>query len=83
MNSGNKTSSYPKMGLFAHLGQMGDILNPIQNSSSTHPTMKTIFPERNIPYNLRRANLFQCRNSKSVFNGTECLAFRGPNIWAK
>ena len=47
------------------------------------PTLiKQVFPEREIPYNLRNLNSFQSTNVSTVFNGTETVAFRGPKIWA-
>ena len=43
--------------------------------------MKSIFPERSIPFNLRNKNPFMATNISSVFNGTETVSFRGPKIW--
>ena len=43
--------------------------------------VKSIFPEREIPYNLRNGNPFQSTNVRTVFNGTETISFRGPRIW--
>ena len=44
--------------------------------------MKVIFPERNIPYNLRNPNPFLSRNINTVYNGTETISFRGPKTWS-
>ena len=44
--------------------------------------MKSVFPQRVIPYNLRNKNTFYSRNVRTVYNGTETLSFRGPQIWA-
>ena len=44
--------------------------------------MKNIFPDREIPYNLRNLNPFQPSNVNTVFNGTETISFRGPKTWA-
>ena len=43
--------------------------------------MKSIFPEREIPYNLRNLNPFQVTNVNTVFHGTETITFRGPKVW--
>ena len=43
--------------------------------------VKSIFPAREIPYNLRSSNPFQSTNVHTVFNGTETISFRGPKIW--
>ena len=44
--------------------------------------MKSIFPTRSIPINLRNKNPFMATNISSVFNGTETISFRGPKIWS-
>ena len=44
--------------------------------------MKNIFPDIEIPYNLRNMNPFQSSNVNTVFNGTETISFRGPKPWA-
>ena len=55
-------------------------LYKVKNNLS--PTlMKDIFPERFIPYNLRRINPFQSSKVNTVYNGTETLSFRGPKTW--
>ena len=46
------------------------------------PLMSTIFPERDIPYNLRNKNPFSSQNVHTVFYGTETVSFRGPKTWA-
>ena len=43
--------------------------------------VKSIFPKRNIPYNLRNKNDFHSANIRTVFNGMETISFRGPKIW--
>ena len=43
--------------------------------------MKTIFPERAIPYNLRNKNNFQSSNVHTVYYGTETISYRGPKPW--
>ena len=43
--------------------------------------VKSIFPKRNIPYNLRNKNDFHSSNIRTVFNGMETISFRGPKIW--
>ena len=44
--------------------------------------MKNIFPDRDIPYNLRNPNPFQSSNISTAFNGSETISFRGPKTWA-
>ena len=44
--------------------------------------MKQIFPVATNPYNLRNKNPFTSTNVHSVYNGTETISFRGPQIWA-
>ena len=44
--------------------------------------MKDIFPNREIRYDLRNVNTFQSRNTRTVYNGTETLSYRGPKTWA-
>ena len=38
--------------------------------------VKSIFPEREITYNLRNKNLFKANSVRTVFNGTEAIAYR-------
>ena len=38
--------------------------------------MKTVFPDRSMPYNLRDIKV------STVSYGTETLSFRGPKTWA-
>ena len=45
-------------------------------------SVKSIFPERVLPYDLRNKNPFRSTNARTVFNGTETISFRGPKIWA-
>ena len=44
--------------------------------------MKLIFPDRVIPYNLRKTNPFQSTNPRTVLNRTETISYRGPIIWS-
>ena len=44
--------------------------------------VKSIFPTREIPYNLRNWNPFKSTNIHTVFKGTETISFRGPKIWS-
>ena len=44
--------------------------------------VKSIFPTREIPYNLRNCNPFKSTNIHTVFKGTETISFRGPKIWS-
>ena len=44
--------------------------------------MKSIFPERSIPYDLRNKNPFKSCNVRTVFKGTETISFRGPKTWS-
>ena len=44
--------------------------------------MKSVFPQRDIRYDLRNKNTFYSRNVHTVLNGTETISFRGPQIWA-
>ena len=43
--------------------------------------MKLIFPQSQNPYNIRNESYFQTDNVRSVYYGTETLAFRGPKTW--
>ena len=49
------------------------------HSNLSTSIMKTIFPERSMPYNLWNNIPFQ---SNTVYYGTETLSFRGPKTWA-
>ena len=44
--------------------------------------VKSIFPIRELQYNLRNRNPFQPEKVNTVLNGTETLSFRGPKIWS-
>ena len=44
--------------------------------------VKSIFPTREIPYNLRKFNPFKSTNIHTGFKGTETISFRGPKIWS-
>ena len=44
--------------------------------------IKSIFPTREIPYNLRNCNPYKSTNIHTVFKGTETISFRGPEIWS-
>ena len=43
--------------------------------------VKSIFPEKKVPYNLRNKNPFKSTNVRTVFHGTETIRFRGPKVW--
>ena len=43
--------------------------------------MKSVFPERVVPFNFRNKNPFITTNINSVFNGSETISFRGPKLW--
>ena len=47
----------------------------------SHSLVKSIFPTREIPYNLRNCNPFKSSNVHTVLKGTETISFRGPKIW--
>ena len=57
-----------------------EIYRIINNESPV--IMKQIFPVANKPYNLRNNNPFISTNVHTVYNGTETISFRGPQIWA-
>ena len=44
--------------------------------------MRSVFPERSMPYNLRNKIPFQSTNVRTATYGTETLSFRGPKTWA-
>ena len=44
--------------------------------------MKDIFSEALNPYNTRNKTTLKISNVKSVYNGTETISFRGPQIWS-
>lgn len=43
--------------------------------------IKSIFPEKQVPYNLRNKNPFKSTNVSTVSYGTETIRFRGPKVW--
>ena len=43
--------------------------------------LKSIFPQRTMPYNLRKTNPFEPTNVCTVFHGTETISYRGPKTW--
>ena len=54
-----------------------------KTKNNLSPTlMKQVFPDREIHYSLRNVNPFQSFNVRTVFNGTNTVAFQGPKIWA-
>ena len=57
-----------------------EIYKIINNESP--PIMKQIFPTTTNPYDLRNNNPFISTNVHSVYNGTETICYRGPQIWA-
>ena len=53
----------------------------IENNHSPS-IMKTIFPERSIPYNLRnKNNKNKSSDVHTVYCGTETISYRGPKTW--
>ena len=48
----------------------------------TPPFMKNVFPVSKCNINLRHKPAFETTNVKSVYNGTETISFRGPQIWS-
>ena len=44
--------------------------------------MSNIFTESQNPHQLRNEATFETNNVKSVYNGSETIAFRGPQIWS-
>ena len=57
-----------------------EIYKVINNESPL--IMKLVFPDTTNPYNLRNNNPFMSTNVHSVYNGTETISYRGPQIWA-
>ena len=45
--------------------------------------MNTIFPLNDDSYNLRNKNLLKTGKVRTVYNGTETVTFRGPEIWSQ
>ena len=48
----------------------------------TPPFMKNVFLVSKNDINLRHKREFETTNVKSVYNGTETISFRGPQIWS-
>ena len=46
------------------------------------PFTKDVFPQSKNSVNLRCKPTFETHNVKSVYNGTETISFRGPQIWS-
>ena len=44
--------------------------------------MKSVFPDKSNPYNLRNKHEFKTSNVRTVSYGTETLTFRGPKTWS-
>ena len=64
-----------------NLQKLSTEIYKVKNNLS--PTiMKSIFPTREVPYDLRIKNPFKSGNVNTVFNGTETISFRGPKTWA-
>ena len=64
-----------------NLQKLATEMYKVKNNLS--PTiMKHVFPERQVPYNLRNPNPFLSSNVSTVYNGTETVAFQGPKVWA-
>ena len=55
--------------------------NKIKNKLSPS-FMNDIFPQSTNSINLRHRPIFERSNVKSVYNGTETLSFRGPQLWS-
>ena len=53
----------------------------IKNNLTPH-FMKNVFPQSKVDINLRHKPTFVTSNVKSVYNGTETISFRGPQIWS-
>ena len=64
-----------------NLQRLATEMYKIHNNLSP-PLMRTIFPERETPYDLRYKNPFSSSNVHTVFYGTETISFRGPKTWA-
>ena len=43
--------------------------------------LKSLFPRRIVPYNLRNKNPFEPTNICTVYHGTETISYRGPKTW--
>ena len=52
------------------------------NNNLSPSIMKSIFPQRTIPYDLRNNVPFQSTNVSTVYYGTETISYRGPKTWA-
>ena len=64
-----------------NLQKLSTEIYKVKNNLS--PTiMKSIFPTRQFPYDLRNKNPFKSGNVNTIFNGTETISFRGPKTWA-
>ena len=63
-----------------NLEKLATEMYKIENNLSPS-IIKTIFPERSIPYNLRNENNFKSSNVHTVYYGTETISYRGPKTW--
>ena len=57
-----------------------EIYKIINNLSPTF--MNELFNDSLNPYDMRKKTIFEVENVKSVYNGTETISFRGPQIWS-
>ena len=63
-----------------NLQKLATEMYKIENNLSPF-IMKTIFPERSIPYDLRNKNNSKSSNVHTVYYGTETISYRGPKTW--
>ena len=63
-----------------NLQKLATEMYKIENNLSPS-IMKTTFPERSIPYNLRNKNNFKSPSVHTVYYGTETISYRGPKAW--
>ena len=52
------------------------------NTNLSPSFLNTIFPSSQNPYNLRNKNIYRTENIRTVFYGSETIAFRGSKTWA-
>ena len=88
INSGDKTSTFQQLlekdnSVSIHHGNLQILATEmIKTSNNLSPeTVKEIFKERFVPYNLRSNNSFTSLQVDSVHHGTESLSFLSPKIW--
>ena len=88
INSGDKTSTFQQLlekdnSISIHHGNLQILATEMfKTSNNLSPeTVKEIFKERFVPYNLRSNNSFTSLQVDSVHHGTESLSFLSPKIW--